>query len=164
MNDWFDLSMPWWAFAVRGAVAYLGLLLLMRVAGKHAFGEMSPFDIVVLIVVGGTLRTAIVGDDTSVLGPFISVMAILVVDTVLAHLAARSAWCNRLLEGRASLLARSGALIAGRLERHGVARAAFERELRSCGIRSVEDVDEARLEANGRMSFLKGARHEQENS
>lgn len=164
MNGWFDLSMPWWSFAARGALAYLGLLLLMRIAGKHAFGEMSPFDIVVLILVGGTLRTAIVGDDTSVLGPFIAIMAILAVDTALAHLAASSAWCNRLIEGRAALLAKGGALLPGRLERHRVARAAFERELRSHGIRSVEEVDEARLEANGRLSFLKGVSDERETS
>lgn len=164
MDGWFHLSMPWWAFAVRGAVAYLGLLLLMRLAGKHAFGEMSPFDIVVLILVGGTVRTAIIGDDTSVLGPFIAVAAILVVDTVLARLAAHSAWCNHLIEGRASLLAKAGAVIPGRLERHGIARAAFERELRRHGIHSIHQVDEARLEANGRISFIKGVRHEHEAS
>lgn len=164
MDGWFDLSMPWWAFAVRGALAYLGLLLLMRLAGKHAFGEMSPFDIVVLILVGGTLRSAIVGDDRSVLGPFIAIGSILVVDTVLAHLAAHSVACNRLIEGRAALLARAGAVIPGSLERHRVARAAFERGLRSRGIRSVEEVAEARLEADGRMSFIKGASHEREAS
>lgn len=156
MDGWFELAMPWWQFAVRGAVAYVGLLVLMRVAGKHAFGELSPFDIVVLIVVGGTVRTAILGKDTSVLGPFIAIASILVVDAALARLAAVSPWCNRLIEGRSALLARAGALLPGRLERHSVARAAFEREMRVRGVQSIDDVVEARLEANGRISFLIG--------
>ncbi|HEU4663783.1 MAG TPA: YetF domain-containing protein [Dokdonella sp.] len=161
MDGWFELAMPWWQFAVRGAAAYLGLLVLMRAAGKHAFGEMSPFDIVVLIVVGGTVRTAIIGDDTSVLGPFIAIASILIVDSALARLAAASPWCNRIIEGRAAMLAKAGALLPGRLERHAVARTVFEREMRAHGVRSVADIDEARLEANGRISFLIGEHHGQ---
>jgi hypothetical protein len=42
---------------VRGAMCYIALLLMMRLAGKRAFGEMSPFDIVVLMLVGGALRS-----------------------------------------------------------------------------------------------------------
>jgi uncharacterized membrane protein YcaP (DUF421 family) len=38
-------------------------LILLRLRGKRSFGEMTTFDIVVLMLVGGTLRTAIIGDD-----------------------------------------------------------------------------------------------------
>ena len=48
MSDQFELSMPWWEFVLRGACSYLGLLLALRLTGKRSFGEMSPFDIVVL--------------------------------------------------------------------------------------------------------------------
>ena len=80
----FDMDLPWWEFAVRGATCYLGLLIMLRLTGKRAFGEMSPFDIVVLVLVGGALRSAMVGRDASLLGPFIAVAAILLVDKALA--------------------------------------------------------------------------------
>ena len=51
------LSDPWWVYAVRGAGVYLGLMLVLRLVGKRSFGEMTTFDIVVLMLVGGTLRT-----------------------------------------------------------------------------------------------------------
>lgn len=53
MNILLQLSEPWWHFALRGAVVYLILLCMLRLAGKRSFGEMSAFDVVVLILVGG---------------------------------------------------------------------------------------------------------------
>jgi uncharacterized membrane protein YcaP (DUF421 family) len=155
MSDAFDLSMPWYAFAVRGAVCYLGLLALLRLTGKRSFGEMSPFDIVVLILVGGVLRSATVGKDTSLLGPFIAIATILALDALLARLGAMSPAFDRLLEGRSVLLARRGAIEPGALVRHSISQAAFERELRAHQIHSVEEADEARLEANGRLTVFK---------
>lgn len=43
MNEWFELSEPWWHFAVRGVLTYLGLLVLMRMSGKRSFGEKITF-------------------------------------------------------------------------------------------------------------------------
>jgi len=84
MNEWFALTEPWWHFAVRGVLTYLGLLLLMRLAGKRSFGEMSAFDVLVLVLVGGTLRTAIIGDDHTYLGAFIGVNNTLVTTAVMS--------------------------------------------------------------------------------
>jgi uncharacterized membrane protein YcaP (DUF421 family) len=44
------------------------------------------------------------------------------------------------------------------LRRHSIPEAAFERELRMHGTRSVDEVDEARLEANGRFTILKAGK------
>src|SRR3954465_6842850 len=109
MESLLPQTMPWWEFALRGAGCYVGLLILLRLTGKRSFGEMSPFDIVVLILVGGALRSAMVGKDASLLGPFISVATILAVDVLLGWLAARSQRFNHFLEGRHVLLARKGA-------------------------------------------------------
>ena len=155
VSDLFELSMPWWEFVLRGAVCYLGLLVLLRLTGKRSFGEMAPFDIVVLIIVGGALRSAMVGKDASLLGPFIVVATILVIDMLIGAIAARSPMFDRLIEGRSVLLVRDGREIDSALRRNGISQGAFERELRAQELRSVEQVEEARLEANGRISFVK---------
>ncbi len=151
----FDLTMPWWEFALRGAVCYVALLILLRLTGKRTFGEMSPFDIVVLIVVGGMLRPAVTGDDHSMIGPFISIAAILLLDKVLAKLSALSPRVDRLMEGRPVLLAKDGALRRGVLLRHSVSEAALDRELRAHGIHALDETQAVYLEANGRVSVLK---------
>jgi uncharacterized membrane protein YcaP (DUF421 family) len=148
-------QLPWWEFAVRGIGCYLGLLVLLRLAGKRSFGEMSPFDIVVLILVGGALRSAMIGKDDSFLGPFIAVAAIIAVDKVFATVSTRVPLFNRLFEGRSSLLVQRGKVLPDSLLRHNIPHAAFERELRMHEIRAVEEIDEARIEANGHFTVLK---------
>ena len=76
-------------------------------------------------------------------------------DKLFAHLAARSELFNRMLEGTPLLLAAGGKLIAGALGKAGIPKAGFERELRLHGLRSLQEVDEMRLEPNGKVSVLK---------
>lgn len=146
---------PWWVFALRGAGVYLGLLILLRLLGKRSFGEMTTFDIVVLMLVGGTLRTAIIGDDKQPLAAIIGVLAIFLLDKAVAWLCARWRWLDRVVEGKDSLLARDGHIIDGALRRHDMSEAAFLRTLREKGLREVGDVVEARLESNGKVSVVK---------
>ena len=152
MEGWFDLAMPWWAFVVRGLLGYLGLLLLLRMAGRHSLGEMSAFDIVVLVMVGGALRPALLGGDTSVLGPFIAVATIVAASAVLARLSSRFPRFNRWIEGPAVVLARDGRILDEVLREHSIARAALERELRLKDVHAEHTVRVARLEANGHIS------------
>jgi uncharacterized membrane protein YcaP (DUF421 family) len=153
----FELAMPWWEFALRGTICYVGLLLLLRFTGKRSFGELAPFDIVVLIIVGGLLRPAVTGNDHSLLGPFISIVAILALDKILGKLAATFPLVDRMLEGRSVVLAQHGQLRTDVLKRHSISLGALERELRSHELRDVAETDEVRLEANGRVTILKKA-------
>ena len=149
-----DLSLPWWEFAVRGAICYLALLVLLRLTGKRSFGDMSSFDVVVLIVVGGMLRPAVTGDDHSMLGPFIAIATILLLDKMLGKLCALSPAIDRLLEGRAVLLAQNGALRPGVLTRHSISEAAFQRELRAHGVDRLDKTCAVHLEANGHVTVI----------
>jgi uncharacterized membrane protein YcaP (DUF421 family) len=154
MDHWLP-TLPWWTFVVRGAIAYVGLLALMRMAGRHSFGEMSAFDIIVLVLVGGTLRTAIVGEDNSLCGAFIGVATVLVIDRLFAWAATRSPAFNRLVEGNPTTLVRDGQLLQDELRRHDVPMPAFERSLRKRGVVDARDVAEARLEPNGKITVIR---------
>jgi len=154
MDTLLTLSMPWWHFVVRGALSYLTLLLLLRLAGKRSFGELSPFDVIVLILVGGALRTALVGHDESLLGPAIAVATIIALDRVITWVCAFSPRADRWIEGKAVLLARDGVTLHRELRRQGISAESFARELRHHGIASVEGVDAARLEPNGKITVL----------
>ncbi|WP_424682273.1 DUF421 domain-containing protein [Frateuria sp. YIM B11624] len=149
------LTDPWWVYALRGAGVYLGLLIVLRLIGKRAFGDMTTFDIVVLMLVGSTLRLAITGDDKSPLSAVIGVIPIFLLDKAMGWSCARWPWLDRVVEGKDSLLARGGRLVEGALRRHDMSEAAFRRALREKGLREVGDAAEVRLEANGKVSVLK---------
>jgi len=155
MNDVLELSMPWWSFAMRGALTYLGLVVLMRLAGKRSFGEMSAFDVVVIALAGGTLRTAIIGDDHGMLGPFIGVAAILATDKAIGFVSARSPGFNRLMEGFPTVLIRNGQRDAAALKAQNLPDAALERALHGAGIEADSDVETGRLEPNGKITLVR---------
>ena len=154
MDTLLNLSMPWWHFVVRGTLTYLTLLLLLRVASKRSFRELSPFDVIVLILVGGALRTALVGHDESLLGPAIAVATIIALDRLITWLCAFSPRIDRWIEGEAVALARNGKTLHHELRRQGISEESFARELRSHGYVSVECVGVARLEPNGKITVL----------
>jgi uncharacterized membrane protein YcaP (DUF421 family) len=150
--------MPWWTYLLRGASTYIGLLVLMRVAGKRSFGEMSAFDVVVIALAGGTLRTAIIGEDTGMLGPFLGVTGILATDKLIAWISARSPWFNRLVEGFPSLLIRNGKRDAAALRDQNVPDAALDRALHGAGIETDQDIETGRLEPNGKITLVQRSR------
>lgn len=155
MKGLFDLAMPWWAFTLRGVVVYLIVLLLLRLSGKRAFGDMAAFDIVVLMVVGGSLRTAIIGKDASLIGPLIAVASILAMDKAIGWLSARSIVFNRWVEGVPAILARDGRRDHAALLRHDVANTEFDRALHVHGMEDESGVLLARLEPNGKITLIR---------
>jgi uncharacterized membrane protein YcaP (DUF421 family) len=151
----FALTEPWWHYAGRGALTYLGLLVLMRLCGKRAFGEMSAFDVIVLVLVGGALRSAITGDDKSLSAPFIGVAAILAMDKAVSWLCTRWPALDRWVEGYPSILVHNGRRDARALRRENVPDATLDRALHSEGMETEEEVSVGRLEPNGKMTFIR---------
>ncbi|HEY4091627.1 MAG TPA: YetF domain-containing protein [Luteibacter sp.] len=158
MSDVMTLSAPWWSFLLRGALTYLGLLVLMRLAGKRSFGEMSAFNVVVIALAGGTLRTAIIGDDQGMLGPFLGVAGILLTDKGIAWASTRATWVNRLVEGFPALLVRDGTRDCAALRRQGVPEAALDRALHAAGLEDEREVAIGRLEPNGKITLVRRSR------
>ncbi len=155
MNSLLELSMPWWHFVLRGIAIYIILLCMMRLTGKRSFGEMSPFDVVVLILVGGTLRASIIGSDTSFFGGLISVAGILAADRSLAWICTRSAFVNRLVEGWPTILVSQGERLPGALRRSNLPEAVFERALHAAGLENETTIVTARLEPNGKITLIR---------
>jgi uncharacterized membrane protein YcaP (DUF421 family) len=157
MNTAFELAMPWWQFVWRGIGAYLAALIMMRIVGKRSFGDMSTFDIIVLVLVGGTLRSSIVGHDASFPGGLIAVASILAADRAVGWACTHSPWLNRIVEGHPTVLVQDGQLVPGSLERVCMPKAAFHRALHSAGMEAKDTVSIriARLEPNGRVTFIR---------
>ena len=64
----FDLTTPWWEIILRTAVVYVVVLVLLRAAGKRELGQMSPVDLVVILVIANAVQNAMTGGDNSLIG------------------------------------------------------------------------------------------------
>jgi uncharacterized membrane protein YcaP (DUF421 family) len=71
---------------LRTVVVYLVLLLLLRLAGKRELGQMTPFDLVVLLVISNAVQNAMVGSDTSLTGGLLAAATLLAVNRLVDQL------------------------------------------------------------------------------
>ena len=65
------MSIAWWEFILRGIIIYVFLIILLRVTGKRQIGQMSPFDLVLLLVLSNAVQNSMNGGDNSVIGGMI---------------------------------------------------------------------------------------------
>src|SRR3989441_11475622 len=64
----FGLTTPWWEIILRTAVVYVVVLVLLRAAGKRELGQMSPVDLVVILVIANAVQNAMTGGDNLLIG------------------------------------------------------------------------------------------------
>ncbi len=154
MFELFQLSQPWWHFVARGVVVYVLVMILMRVSGKRAVGQFTPFDLVMLILIGNAVQNGINGGDNSLSGALLMASTLVALNYLTAWLAARSMWFEHIIEGRAVVIARDGVVYFDVLRRELVSRDDFDEALRGCGVRHEQDVELAVLETNGKISVI----------
>lgn len=148
------LTVAAWDIALRTAVIYLVLLVGLRLAGKREIGQMTVFDLVVLLLLANAVQNAMVGPDTSLAGGILAAVVLLVMNVVIARLRMRWPRLRQLVEGSPTLLVLHGAAIADHLHREGIDQETLEAALREHGVKDLADVEMAVLEIDGSISVV----------
>ena len=154
MNELFQLSAPWWVFVLRATAIYVLVMALVRVSGKRAVGQFTPFDLVLLILIGNAVQNGINGGDNSLTGAAIMAVTLIVLNYVVALLTSRHRRFERMVEGEPVVLARDGKLFPQVLRRELVSNEDFAEALRVNGVEHVEEVGLAMLETNDHITVL----------
>ncbi len=151
--------MPGWhvlvEIALRSAVIYMIVLLGVRLSGKREVGQMTPFDLTLLLLISNSVQNAMTGPDTSVLGGIVAAVTLLVLNYLVAELAGTNRRFRKLIEGQPSLLIHDGQVIAAHMAKEHVSMDELQRALRQHGITSYHDVALGVLEVDGSISCLK---------
>src|SRR5512142_2952523 len=86
---------------LRTLVVYFALFLGLRLAGKRELGQMTPFDLVVILVISNAVQNAMVGPDTSLSGGLVAAFTLLLVNWAVNRLGLKWAWLGRRIVGSA---------------------------------------------------------------
>ncbi|MCR8713824.1 DUF421 domain-containing protein [Stenotrophomonas indicatrix] len=154
MPDLFDLAMPWWEFILRAVVVYAVVLGMVRLSGKRALGQVTPFDVLLIVLLGNAVQNALLGTDTSLAGGLLLAATLILLNHGVGWITARSRRMERLIEGEPVVIARNGKLLDSVLRRELVSTADFDAALRQQGCLRVEDVELALLETTGHITIV----------
>jgi len=139
---------------VRTVVVYLALMALLRASGKRQLGQMTPFDLVVLLVISNAVQNAMVGPDTSLVGGLLAATTLVGLNWLVDRLGLHSGWFRERLTGSPTLLVHEGQLLDEHLSREGIDRDEVMQALREHGIDDLGRVKLAVLEVDGTISVV----------
>ncbi len=151
-----DLLVPGVSIAekvVRSVLVYGFLIVLLRVAGKRTLGQLTSFDLVVLLLLSNTVQNAIIGNDNSLVGGLLGAVVLIAANYVVVRLLYNHRKAERAIEGSTSILMHHGKFIDGNMKRNLITRAELESAARKQGIGRMADVRVARLETEGALTF-----------
>jgi len=140
---------------LRTAAIYAVVLLGVRLSGKREVGQMTPFDLTLLLLISNAVQNAMTGPDTSLVGGVVAAGTLLVLNYFVAELSGANRRFRRFVQGQPSLLVHDGQVVASHMANEHVSMDELQRALREHGINSYHDVALAVLEVDGSISCLK---------
>ncbi len=140
---------------IRTASIYLVILIGVRLSGKREVGQMTPFDLTLLLLLSNAVQNAMTGPDTSLTGGVVAACTLLLMNYLVAEVSGMNRRFRRFVQGSPTLLIHDGQLLPSNLAREHLTVDEVERALREHGIASVKDVSLAVLEVDGSISALK---------
>lgn len=140
---------------IRTTAVYLVVLMGVRLSGKREVGQMTPFDLVLLLLLSNSVQNAMTGPDTSLVGGIVAAGTLFLLNIVVAEYAGVNRRFRKFVQGSPAMLIHNGEVVVAQMAKEHVTMDELEGALREHGIASVKDVSIGVLEVDGSMSFLK---------
>lgn len=147
-----------WSFMLRvivvGTLAYVSLVLLLRISGKRTLTKLNAFDLVVTVALGSTLATVLLNRSVA-LAEGIAAFALLAgLQYSVAWLSVRFARFNALAKSEPTLLLHRGRFLDRAMQGQRVTREEVISALRASNVARPEDAAAVVLETDGSLSVI----------
>ena len=140
---------------LRATVMFFVLFLLIRLLGKRELGQMTPFEFVVLVVLGDLIQQGVTHNDFSLTGATLAISTFAFWALILSWTTYLFPRAKDLLDGAPRVVVRDGEIVSENLRRDRLTRDEILSEMRLAGIGRMSDVAWAILEPQGKMSFIR---------
>jgi uncharacterized membrane protein YcaP (DUF421 family) len=140
---------------IRATIMFFALYLLVRVMGKRELAQMTPFELIVLVVLGDLIQQGVTHNDFSLTGAILAIVTMGFWALALSWVTYRYPKAETMLDGEPRVIVRNGQIVQENLHRDRLTRAEILSEMRLAGIGRLTDVAWAILEPQGKMSFIK---------
>jgi uncharacterized membrane protein YcaP (DUF421 family) len=139
---------------LRAIVAYLVLLLLIRITSRRAAGPATPFQLILIFLFGGMTIQAVVSDDRSLTNALLAVMTISWTHVTIARLKTRFPAMGRIVDGVPIVLVENGEWHHDRLGQLSLHDADVIASARMHGIMRRDAIRHAVFERNGDIAIF----------
>ncbi|MBW9091335.1 DUF421 domain-containing protein [Rhizobium wenxiniae] len=140
---------------IRGAAIYFILLIALRLSGRRTVAQMTPFDLVLLLIIAETTQQALLGDDFSIINAALLIIVLFSLDIGLSFIKQWAPRIARVIDGTPTVLISDGkpdlrAFARARVSLEDVLTAARVEQ----GVEELTQIKSAVLEADGAVSII----------
>lgn len=139
---------------LRATAMFAIVFLLLRLLGKRELGQLAPFELVTLVVIGDLIQQGVTHNDFSLTGATLAIGTFAFWTVVIGWISYFSPHAEKYLSGEPRVIVRDGRILRGNMRRERMTMMELESEMRLAGIGSLHDVAWAILEPNGKISFI----------
>src|ERR1019366_7680741 len=141
--------------ALRTGVIYLLVLIGIRLSGKREVGQMTPFDLTLLLLLSNPGQNARPAPAPSRAGGAVAAATLLILNYLVAEVSGGNRRFRKFIQGQPSLLVHDGQIIEAHMAKEHVSMDELERALREHGVGTYKEAALAVLEVDGSISVLK---------
>jgi uncharacterized membrane protein YcaP (DUF421 family) len=148
------MTMNWWELIGRGLLVYFFLILLLRSTGKRQIGQMSPFDLVLLMVLSNAVQNSMSGGDNSVTAGLILAVTLVAANWIVGKVTSSSKMMEQLIDGDPQVLFHNGKVYDTILKNAQITRQELIAAVHKAGYADLENIHAAILENDGTISVI----------
>jgi uncharacterized membrane protein YcaP (DUF421 family) len=146
---------------IKAVVIYLALWLMIRMSGRRTLAQLTAFDFILFLIIGGATQRALIGQDFSMITALIVVTTFVAMDVLVSLLERESTLFGKIVKGVPTVVVENGRPLSGRMKRARITEDdVLEAARRRHGLEGLDDIKFAILEASGEISIIPYERRE----
>ena len=140
--------------ALVAVLAYVGLVLFLRLSGKRTLSKLNAFDLVVTVALGSILATTLLNKDVAVVEGLVAFASLIGLQYLVTWSSIRWAWIRRGVRSEPALLLRDGTPVEAALRRERVTENELLSAIRAAGGRTLIEAEVVMLESDGSLTAI----------
>lgn len=138
-----------------GTLAYIGLILLLRISGKRTLSKMNAFDLVVTVALGSTLATILLSEKIALSEGLAAFFLLIGLQYIIAWLSVRSKLLSDFIKSNPELLYYEGEFFWKVMKRERILEVEILQAARTNNVESMDEIQAVVLETDGTFSIIK---------
>ena len=140
---------------IKSLVVYFVLWLVIRSTGRRTLGQLTVFDFILFLIIGGAAQRALMAQDYSLTHAFLVIATFVIIDIAVSFVERDVPSIAKILKGVPTVVVENGHVLSGRLRRSRITEEdILEAARRAHGLERMDEIKFAILEASGRISII----------
>lgn len=136
-------------------ILYIFIIIVYRIMGKREVGQLGIVDLIVSILIAELAAISIEDKNSSVFISIVPIIILMLIQVLFNYISLKSDKFRRLIDGNPTIIIKNGNIKFKEMSKIRYSLDDLITQLREQGVKSIEEVDYAILENDGKLSVFR---------